>query len=384
MKAKSIRGNNLKEIETAYNQVLADNYEPTLAIVFMSIKQNIDGVSQFLKNDDVVIFGVTTNGEFIDDELGKESITIMLMDLPRDYFHLYFTEYPDRNYLEVAAGIAWKAKEKFHNPVFLLAGSHMETDAEELLLGFQQVVGDDVNVFGAMAGDDFTFKEQFVFTQNQKSSEGMVVLTMDGDKVDIKGRALCGWKSMGTAKTVTKSEGNRVYSIDNIPALDITAKFGGIKDVFESNVNLLMEMATLCPLQLQREDGPAVMRPGLVVNWEDRSFFCSGKVPQGSKVKFSLPPDFDAIEEVIEGCGEVKEKLPEVDAIIYFTCAGRLITFGPVMSQEIQGIQEVWDAPLIGMFSNAELGRAKGGNLEMHNLSSNVVVIREKESKNNE
>jgi hypothetical protein len=379
MKAKSIRGNNFREIETTYNQVLADNFKPTLAIVFISIKQNIDEVSQFLQEKNIEVFGATTNGEFIDEELGKESITIMLMDLPRDYYHLSFAEYPGRNYLEIAAGIARKAMEKFSNPVFLLAGSHMETDAEELLLGFQEVIGQDANVFGAMAGDDFTFKEQFIFTQNQKSNEGVVVLSMDGDKVDLKGRALCGWKAAGTEKTVTKSEGNRVYTIDGITALDITAKFGGLKNVTEENQNTLFELATLCPLQMQRENGPAVMRPGLIINWQDRSFFCSGKVPQGSKVKFSLPPDFDAIEEVIQGCKELKEDIPEADAIIYFTCAGRLLTFGPLMSQEIQGIQEVWNAPMIGMFSNSELGRAKGGNLEMHNLSSNVVVIREKE-----
>ena len=378
MKAKSIKGKSLTEIQSAFETCTADGYAPTLAIVFLSISQDIDEVSGFLKKQRIEVFGATTNGEFIDEELGKESITIMLMDLPRDYYHLYFEVYPARNYLEIAAAIAGKAKEKFSNPVFLLAGSNMETDAEELLLGFQEVIGWDVNVFGAMAGDDFSFTEQFVFSQSQKSNEGVVVLAMDGDKVYIKGRALCGWKSAGIEKTVTKSEGNRVYTIDGVPALDITAKYGGLKNVTKENQNILFELATLCPLQMQRENGPAVMRPGLIINWQDRSFFCSGKVPQGSKVKFSLPPDFDAIEEVIRGCLDIKEELPEVDAIIYFTCAGRLITFGPLMSQEIQGIQEVWNAPMIGMFSNSELGRAKGGDLEMHNLSSNVVVIREK------
>ena len=34
---------------------------------------------------------------------------------------------------------------------------------------------------------------------------------------------------------------------------------------------------------------------------------------------------------------------------------------------------------MVGMFSNAELGRAEGGDLEMHNLSSLCVVLREKD-----
>jgi len=33
---------------------------------------------------------------------------------------------------------------------------------------------------------------------------------------------------------------------------------------------------------------------------------------------------------------------------------------------------------MVGMFSNAELARANGGNLEMHNLTACVVALKEK------
>ena len=33
----------------------------------------------------------------------------------------------------------------------------------------------------------------------------------------------------------------------------------------------------------------------------------------------------------------------------------------------VEGIKNVWNVPMAGMFSNAELGRATGGNVEMHN-----------------
>ncbi len=38
------------------------------------------------------------------------------------------------------------------------------------------------------------------------------------DKIAVKGIATCGWQAIGT--TVTKSEGNIVYTIDDKPALD--------------------------------------------------------------------------------------------------------------------------------------------------------------------
>ena len=40
MKAKSIKGRTTEEIKTALNESMADGFKPTLAIVFLSIKQD--------------------------------------------------------------------------------------------------------------------------------------------------------------------------------------------------------------------------------------------------------------------------------------------------------------------------------------------------------
>jgi hypothetical protein len=53
---------------------------------------------------------------------------------------------------------------------------------------------------------------------------------------------------------------------------------------------------------MQREAGDPVKRPGLVIDGADRSFYCSGSVPKGSKARFSLPPDFDVMEKIINTC----------------------------------------------------------------------------------
>ncbi|RYY42160.1 MAG: hypothetical protein EOO06_21535, partial [Chitinophagaceae bacterium] len=129
----------------------------------------------------------------------------------------------------------------------------------------------------------------------------------------------------------------------------------------------------------QREVGDPVMRPGLLIKWDDGSFYCSGSVPQGSKVRFSLPPDFDVMEQVVKGVEELKStEMPEADAVIVFSCAGRTLALGPMMNTEIEGIKNVWNAPMVGMFSNSELGRATGGNLEMHNLTTCCIALKEK------
>ena len=379
MKAKSIKGNSTDEIRSALQQSMSDGYQPTLAIIFLSIKQDHQAICKLMDEAGIAVFGCTTNGEFIDEVTEKGSVAILLLDINKNYFEIYFEEYPEKNYREVTNRIAQQAKEIFTSPAFFISGSNMETDAEELLFGFEDIVGKDVNVYGSMAGDDFTFSDQFVFTNHHSSTRGLVCIALDEDKIMIKGVATCGWRAVGTVRTVTKSEGNHVYTVDDIPVLDITTKYGGLENVSPDNEGLLLEIAANFPLQLQREKGDPVMRPGLVIDWNDHSFYCSGSVPQGSKIRFSLPPDFDVMEKVIKGVEELKEsEMPEADAVIVFSCAGRILALGPLMAKEIEGIKNVWNVPMAGMFSNAELARATGGNLEMHNCTTCCVVLKEK------
>jgi hypothetical protein len=379
MKSKSIKGKSTEEIKSALDQSMEDGFKPTLAIAFISKSQDIKAISKMLDGAGIEIFGSTTNGEFIDEETEKGSAALLLLDINKDYFQIYFEEYPDRSYRKVATNIAQRASARFSTPAFLIGLSENNVDGEEILHGLEDVIGKDVKAFGGCAGDDYSFTETIVFTNGKVSRHAMLCIALDESKVKIKGIATCGWKAVGTEKTVTKSVGNHVYTVDDMPVLDITVKYGGLKDINPENKDVLIELAANFPLQLQREKGDPVMRPGLVIDWTDHSFYTMGSVPQGSKVRFSLPPDFDVMEKVIKGVENLKAtEMPEADALIVFSCAGRILSLGPLMPQEIEGIKNVWNVPMVGMFSNGELARATGGNLEMHNLTTCCVALKEK------
>ncbi len=378
MKAKSIKGKSTAEVRSALDNSRSDGFAPTLAICFISKAMDRMAIAELLDAAGISVFGCTTNGEFIDEETEKHSAAILLMDMKKEHFQVYFEEYPDKNYREVAKKIALQASHHFAIPAFLIGTSHPATDGEEILHGIAEVAGTSVNAYGGAAGDDYSFTGTNVFTNGRDSGQGIVCIVLDETKVKIKGVATCGWKAVGTEKTVTKSEGNHVYTVDNIPVLDITAKYGGLENITPENKNLLIEIAANFPLQLQREKGDPIMRPGLQVDWTDRSFYTSGSVPQGSKVRFSLPPDWDVMEKVVKGVQLLKvTEMPEADALVVFSCAGRILSLGPLMTKELEGVKEIWNVPMAGMFSNAELGRATGGNLEMHNLTTCCVALKE-------
>ena len=376
MKAKSIKGKSPEEIQSALTESIRDGYQPTLAFIFLSVKQDRDSVCKIVRDAGVTVYGATTHGEFIDENFEQGTIAVLLLDINPEYFFVQFAQLNGKDDRATARALATQGLKKFERPAFIITGNNLQTDIEELLGGFVDVIGKDANIFGGMAGDDISFTTQYVFTNDKVSDRGIISLVIDEDKVLVKGKAKHGWKAVGTAKTVTRSEGNCVYTIDNVPALDICLKYSGVS---ADKPNLVYELVTNFPLQLQRETGGPLMRPTYHINWEDHSMLTSGKLPQGSTVRFSLPPDFDVIEEVIEENRKMKEtELGDPDALIIYNCGGRLMTFGPLIGEEIKGMKEVWNVPMVGMFSNAEIGRTANGNLEMHNLTTCWVLLKEK------
>ncbi len=183
MKAKSIKGKSPEEIRSALNESFADGFRATLAVIFLSVSQDRKAGCEIFDKKDIEIFGATTNGEFIDEETEKGSIAILLLDINKDYFRVFFEEYPQKNYHEVAKSIAEKAKEKFSTPAFLIAGSHLKTDAEAILFGLEETIGKNINTFGCMAGDDYSFTQSFVFTNGNESNIGMVCMVLNEEKI---------------------------------------------------------------------------------------------------------------------------------------------------------------------------------------------------------
>jgi hypothetical protein len=90
MKAKSIKGKSTEEIQVALQQSMADGFKPSLAIAFVSIKQDRNAICKLLEGAGIAIFGTSTNGEFIDEETEKGSAAILLLDINKNYFQIYF------------------------------------------------------------------------------------------------------------------------------------------------------------------------------------------------------------------------------------------------------------------------------------------------------
>lgn len=379
MKAKSIKGKSLDKIKSELDNALADGFKPTLAIVFLSIKQDREAICKLLEEHNIQIFGATTAGEFIDGEIGEESVAIMLLDISTEKFKVLSIETGESTTSKISEEIGKKGLEIFENPAFIVSSGGITTDGEMIVKGIEDVVGSDAIIFGGLAGDDFSMSGTFAFTNGKYSINGLVVIVLDADRVNVTGLATSGWQPVGTVRIITKSEGNVVYTIDDQPALDVVIKYMGVNKNIDELKDVIINVGSEFPMQLQRENAEPVIRAPLFANKEDRSLVCAGSVPQGSKVRFSLPPDYNVIEKVVEECQGVKEReMPTADAMIMFSCKARHLSLGPMVSDEIDQIKEVWNTPMAGFFSYGEMGKASKGIHEFHNNTCSLVVLSDK------
>ncbi|HPG11742.1 MAG TPA: FIST N-terminal domain-containing protein [Chitinophagaceae bacterium] len=380
MKAKSIKGGSAEEVQKALNEAMLDGFKPTLAIIFISIKQDIKAVCDIFDNLNISIFGATSSGEIYDDAASHQSISILLMDLDPAYFQLLYGEYGEKVPEELAKELTIKAQSCFVHPAYIVSNSIANIAdldvGEKMLKAILEVTGDEAEVWGGGAGDDLIFKETFVFTNGQCGNRALLLLVLNSEKVVVKGLTATGLKPAGTEKTITKADGKWIIEIDDQPAAEFITRFLGItlkpEDYKDWSVTNLY-------MGLYRGNADPVIRSATGFNRENKAISVSGTVKENDRVRLMLPPDFEIIDELNnQALVFRKNEMVEADAMLMFSCVGRLDVLGPLIDDELKAIRSVFNTPMTGFFSYGEYGRTSGGQNEFHNMSCCWVALKEK------
>ena len=380
MLAKSIKGTSLAEIETALNLSMAHGYKPTLAFVFLSYTQDIEAISKLLDENGISIFGATTSGEFIDGDVGEGSVAILLSDIKRENFKVLIEDYTGKDAAEVGKSMAKNGLNFFKKPAFIVSYGVVVPDGltigERLIRCMEEVTDADTQIWGGVAGDDFRYKESFVFSNRQILNQGMIMLVLDAEKINVKGQAAAGWRAVGTEKTITKANGNWIYEIDDKPAAEMVLKYMGLKLTKAEAESF--NPGGISVFTLLRKDGEPVLRSSINFDWENKAIYVSGSIKEGDRFRLTLPADFDMIETVTKDAEQIrKHGIPDAEALIMFSCMGRLGQFGPMISDEINGVKNAFGVPMAGFFSYGEFGRVTDGNNEFHNFTCCWVALKE-------
>lgn len=380
MIAKSVKGISPDEIKSALNESMSDGFNPTLAIAFLSSNLDIKEITNFCSSHKIAVFGATAATGFTDGDFNEGSSAILLLDLDPSCFKIFFAEIPENFTQSTANQMGEFGLKSFTHPAYIVATSGRNIEFELLIEKLEDFVGPSLYIFGGRAGNIANNVDTtYVFDNTSFSSNALAALVIDEEKIQLSGLTSHGWKPLGNEHTVTKSAGRTVYMIDDQPALDVFTRFLGValNDSIQEEIEYNLDQ--LGPVQIVRETGNSVIRDVSFFNRNDHSVIFQSEIPEGTKFRFSLPPDFDIVEVLPEECLKLKnEKNVEAEAVIMFSCSGRKLSLGPMINQEIEKVKNTWESPMAGFFSFGEIGRSEGGGNEFHNYTSCLVILKEK------
>ncbi len=377
MQSKTFSAKNIIELNTQLETLIQNDFQPTLSIVFTSSTHDLNAISQAFTKYNIDLIGGTSAGEICDKEIHDDSIVVLVMDMDKSYYRTHFVETKDQTTYQIAHQTGQFAQECFENPGIVVLSGGIAVDGEQIVFGMKDAMKKEFPLFGGLSGAAPNSPETSIFDNQQNSNNGILSLVIDTNKIEVKGMATSGWEAIGNTNTITKSEGNILYAINDEPALDVFIKYFGYFNNANVKEELLNTLSGQYPLQIIRDGENKILRAPVMANEEDRTLILAGGVKEGDQFKFSIAPGFEVIDQTLEEFGTFKKTTP-ADAMILFSCKGRHSAFGPLLEEEVKGIHDCWNTPMIGFMTYGEIGPTKNGTCEFHNETCSLVTFKEK------
>ena len=324
----------------------------------------------------IALIGCTTDGE-ISSELGfrEDSATLILfssdtVDITAGLGRTLSANVADACRMAVDAARAMTDKP----PRLCIATPEgMSAEGHSVTAALQHAIGQDIPLFGALAGDQWRLKSTKQFFGTEVLSDSIPLLLLSGDFHFSYGVAT-GWRQVGEVGRVTRADGAVVHEIDNAPAIDFYRKYLGPGTKPTAELPLAILNASGASEYLRASWGVVDESTGAV------TFLAT--VPEGARVRLTLA-DRDAI---LTGCAEslsiAKSGLAagaEPTAALFFSCAARKILLGTRTEEEIKMIRGTIGngVPICGFYGYGEISPNMGDptGTKYHNESFVTLLI---------
>ncbi len=226
MKTKDFVVDSIQELK---EQIQSMDFQPTLGILFCSLKHDLDSISTIFDEANIDLLGCSSAGEIMNENIYNSSIVCVLTDINTDYYQVTQEETKDSTY-QTAFSIGNQAKAAFDNPAVIIVSGGVAIDGEQIILGIRDSLGREIPIFGGLAGDDLQWDNTYAISRHGKTKNGFTALILNNDKIEVQGLATSGWEPIGNVHTITKAKDNVVYKINDQPALDVFLRHFGYFD----------------------------------------------------------------------------------------------------------------------------------------------------------
>ncbi|MGH2713375.1 MAG: FIST signal transduction protein [Thermoleophilaceae bacterium] len=261
-----------------------------------------------------------------------------------------------------AAAAMQKAGDGEHRALLLLTDG-LAGDQQEIVRGAYGILGASVPLVGGCAGDDLKMDKTYQLHGREVLEDAVVAAAIVSDApIGIGVRH--GWRRVGDPVLVTRSAENRVYTLDDRPALDVYLERLGAPPESHADPNAFTRYALTHPLGLARRGAEEAVRFIGEADFEERSLGCIAEVPQGGLAWFMEGDDESVLEATDAACHDALAALSGLppSGVFAFDCIARRGILGDEgIKAEIGRIADRGKgAPVAGFYTYGEIARTQG------------------------
>ena len=341
--------------------------DPKLLIVFCSRAHNLRQLLRQIRGraGDVPLIGCTTAGQIATGGPSDGGVVVAALGGKGFAVRTTVAAGASRNLREAGACVARSLPDRADLPhrVVLLLSDGLAGDQQEIVRGAHGVLGAAVPLVGGCAGDDLQMSRTFQFYDDRVLTDSVVAAGIASD-APLGVGVRHGWRRVGEPMLVTSSRSNRVYTLDDRPALDAYLALLGVTEPAQPDQEGLARLALTHPLGLGRSTGEDQVRFIGGGDFAERSLSCIAEVPQGALVWIMEGDARSVLEATDAACGDSLATLggrPPL-GLIAFDCIARRAVLGESgIRSEISRLAVMASgAPVAGFYTYGEIARTRG------------------------
>ncbi len=315
----------------------------------------------------VKLLGSTTDGEIIQGKITEFKTIISFSSFESTHIETYITDFVEDSF-QTGIALIEQMQNLVQARLLITFSQGLSMNGEEYVKAIQSLAP-TLEIAGGLASDNAKFIATYVFTEKGIVKDGAVGALFFGDALFINRHYNFSWEPIGTNHTITKSEKNRVYTIDDIPAAEVYNKYLGhrIGDMLP---------ATGIEFPLIIEKGKLIVARAVLNKHEDGSLSFAGNIAQNEKVRFAYG-NVESILEYAPVCSTHVSQSP-VESIFIYSCMARKRLLGKDIEVELFPLNEL--APTVGFFTNGEFFHNNGHENELLNQTMTIVALSESPS----
>jgi hypothetical protein len=356
--------------------LLHDNAK--LLIVFCSPAQDVAELLRQIcaRAGDVPLIGCTTAGEISTGGPGAGEVVVTA--LGGDGFAIQTAVATDaskdlRDAGARAARCLPSAEGRPHRALLLLTDG-LAGDQQEIVRGAYGVLGAGVPLVGGSAGDDLAMARTHQLYGERVLTDSVVAAGIASDApLGIGVRH--GWRPVGEPMLVTRSGGNRVFTLDDRPALDVYLERLGIAASDPLSGEQLTRLALTHPLGLGRNSGEEQVRFVGGADFAERSLACIAEVPQGGLTWIMEGDAYSVLAATDAACDASLSALdgrPPIGMLAFDCIARRGVLGDRGIQAEVERIAaNAGGAPVAGFYTYGEIARTRG----MQGFHNQTLVV---------